>query len=142
MFVLKASWRYQCKTSWRCLEKVLNMPSKRFKGLLKKCWRRLARPVEDISKTYSTKTNILGLILNESNRKLRQAIIKIRISTNKFPIETGRFENKNQMDRICPFCCEDSRNEHYYLIGCKNKAAWKTRYEFLKPFYNRWEGIQ
>ena len=36
--------------------------------------------------------------LNES--KLRQAITKIRISAHKFPIQSGRFENKNQTDRI------------------------------------------
>ena len=40
--------------------------------------------------------------LNESNPKLRQAITKSRISAHKFPIKTGRFENKNQTDRICP----------------------------------------
>ena len=34
--------------------------------------------------------------LNESNPKLRQAITKIRISAHKFPIEAGRFENKNK----------------------------------------------
>ena len=39
--------------------------------------------------------------LNESNTKLCQAIMKIRISAHKFPIETGCFENKNQTDRIC-----------------------------------------
>ena len=62
--------------------------------------------------------------------------MKIRISANKFPIETGRFENKNQTNRICPFCCEDTGNELYNLKGCKNKATTKTRSEFLKPLYN------
>ena len=80
--------------------------------------------------------------LNESNPKLHHAITKIKISAHKFPIETGRFENKNQTDRICPFCREGIRNELHYLIECKNKAITKTRSKFLKPFYNRWKGIQ
>ena len=49
--------------------------------------------------------------LNESNPKLRQVITKIRINAHKFPTETGRFENKNQTDRICPLCCEGIGNE-------------------------------
>ena len=80
--------------------------------------------------------------LNESNPKLCQAITKIRISAHNFPIETGRFENKNQTNRICPLCCEGIGNELHYLIECKNKAVTKTRSEFLKPFYNRWKDMQ
>ena len=71
--------------------------------------------------------------LKESNPKLRQVITKIRISAHKFPIKTGRFENKNQNNRICPFCCDGIGNELHYLIECKNKSVTKTRSEFLKP---------
>ena len=105
---------------------------------MKKSWRLFCKT----SWRGMVNTNILVLILNESNPKLRKAFMKIRISANKFPIETGRFENKNQTNRICPFCCEDTGNELYNLKGCKNKATTKTRSEFLKPFYNRWKGIQ
>ena len=80
--------------------------------------------------------------LNEPNPKLCQSITKIRISAHKFPIETGHFENKNQTDRICPLCCDGIGNELHYLIECKNKAITKTWSEILKPFYNRWKGIQ
>ena len=52
--------------------------------------------------------------------------IRIRISAHKFPIETGRFENKNQTDRICRLCCDGIGNELYYLTECKNKAVTKT----------------
>ena len=105
---------------------------------MKKSWRLFCKT----SWRGRVNTNILVLILNESNPKLSKAFMKIRISANKFPIETGRFENKNQTNRICPFCCEDTGNELYNLKGCKNKATTKTRSEFLKPFYNRWKGIQ
>ena len=30
----------------------------------------------------------------------------------------------------------------HYLIECKNKAITKATSDFLKPFYNRWKGIQ
>ena len=80
--------------------------------------------------------------LNESNPKLHQRIKKFRVSARKFPIETGRFENKNQTNRICPLRYEGIGIELHYLIECKNKAITKTRSEFLKPFYNRWKCIQ
>ena len=72
--------------------------------------------------------------LNKSNPKLRQEIKKNRISAHKFPTETGRFENKNQNDRICLLRCEGIGNELNYLIECKNKAIKKTRFEFLNHF--------
>ena len=56
--------------------------------------------------------------------------MKIRISASKFPIETGRFENKNQTNRICPFRCEGIGNELHYLIQCNNKTITKTRSGF------------
>ena len=95
-------------------------------------------------KLYTSFKEHLGFenYLNESNPKLHQAITKIRISAHKFPIETGRFENKNQTDRICPLYCDGIGNEIHYLIECKNKAIIKTRSKFLKTFYNRWKGIQ
>ena len=54
------------------------------------------------------------------------------ISAHKLPTETGRFENKNQTQKI----------KIHYLTECENKAITKTRSEFLKPFSNRWKGIQ
>ena len=49
----------------------------------------------------------------------------------------GRFENKNQTDRIYLLCCDGIGNEVHYFIERKNKAITKNRSEFLKPFYNR-----
>ena len=62
--------------------------------------------------------------------------------THKFPIETARSENKNQTDRICSLYCESIGIELHYFIELKNKAITKNRCEFLKPFYNKWKGIQ
>ena len=80
--------------------------------------------------------------LNETNSKLRQAMTKIRISAHKFPVETGRFENKSLQDRICPLCCDGIGDETHYLLECKNKEITKTRSQFIKPFHNKWKGIE
>ena len=79
-------------------------------------------------KLYTSFKKYLGFenYLNEPNPKLHQAITKIRISAHKFPTKTGRFENKNQTDRICLLCCDGIGNEVHYFIERKNKAITKT----------------
>ena len=44
---MKTSWRYLCKTSWRCLEDILKTSSKRLGDVLKTPWRGL----KDVLKT-------------------------------------------------------------------------------------------
>ena len=44
--------------------------------------------------------------LNLPNKKLRQAINKLRISAHKVPIEKGRFDSREQTQRFCPLCCD------------------------------------
>ena len=79
--------------------------------------------------------------LNLPNHKLRQAITKFRISAHKFPIETGRFEQKHQTERICPLCCDGIGDEVHYLANCQNLEVSKVRNEFLQPFYKQWKNI-
>ena len=56
--------------------------------------------------------------LTLSNPKLRQAITKLRISAHKLPIETGRYDQKTQTERICPLCCEGIGNVTHYIFEC------------------------
>ena len=56
---MKTSWRYLCKTSWRCLEDILKTSSKRLEDVLKMPWRGLEdvfkrpwRRLENVLKTY------------------------------------------------------------------------------------------
>ena len=72
------------------------------------------------------------------NPKFRQAITKFRISAHKFPIETGRYENKAQCNRICPLCCEGIGNEIHYLNECNDSVIAETR-ETLKTISNKVE---
>ena len=60
--------------------------------------------------------------LNFSNRKLWQAITKIRINEHKLPIETGRYENKNMS-----------------LITSKTKEISSARKKLSPPFFNNWK---
>ena len=44
--------------------------------------------------------------LNLPNQKLCHTITKLSISAHKFSIETGRFEYRKQIERLCPLCCD------------------------------------
>ena len=65
--------------------------------------------------------------LNLPNKKLRQAITKLRISAHKFPIETGRFDYRMRTERICPLCCDGIGDEMHYLKQCQNSTISRTR---------------
>ena len=52
------------------------------------------------------------------NPKHRAALTKVRLSAHKYPIETGRYENKAREDRDCPLCCKSIGDEDHYLFEC------------------------
>ena len=82
------------------------------------------------------------IYLTLSNPKPRQAITKLRISAHKLPIETGRYDQKTQMERICLLSCEAIGNETHYIFECKNKEMIKVRNECMEPFYKNWKGLE
>ena len=51
--------------------------------------------------------------LTLNSPKLQQIITKIRISAHTLPIETGRYDQKTQIQRIYPLCCEGIGNQTY-----------------------------
>ena len=76
--------------------------------------------------------------LNLPNKKLCQAITKLRISGHKFPIKTGRFGYRKRTERIFPLCCDGIRDEiHMFsetaLLCLKNQEAFEK--ESLKPHF-------
>ena len=75
------------------------------------------------------------------NTKFRQAITTFRIRAHKFPIETGRYENKTQRDRICFLCSEEIGNRIHYLNECNDSVIAETRETLLKPFWTKWKGV-
>ena len=60
--------------------------------------------------------------LNLPNKKLHQAITKLRIrSAHKFPMETGRFDYRNRTEGITgSLCCDGTGDEMHYLTQCQN----------------------
>ena len=79
--------------------------------------------------------------LNLPNKKLCQAITKLRISAHKFPIETGRFDYRMRTERICPLCCDGIGDEMHYLTQCQNSIISRTRVKLLGPFHKTLNGI-
>ena len=76
--------------------------------------------------------------LNLPNKKLCQAITKLRISGHKFPIKTGRFGYRKRTERIFPLCCDGIRDEiHMFpetaLLCLKNQEAFEK--ESLKSHF-------
>ena len=82
-------------------------------------------------------TNCFEKYLDIENMNIRKAIIKMRISSHKFPIETGRYEGKERDNRICPICCNDIGNEKHYVFECENKMITDIREEFISVIYKK-----
>ena len=51
---------------------------------------------------------------------LRSGKTKVRISAHKFPIETGRFESKNELEKICLSCYNEIGDEIHYPLELRN----------------------
>ena len=82
------------------------------------------------------------IYLTLNKPKLRKAITKLRISAHKLPIETGRYDQKTQTERICLLCCEGIGNETHYIFECKNKEMIKVGNECMETFYKNWKGLE
>ena len=54
-------------------------------------------------------------------------------------MESGHYDQKTQVERICPLCCEGIGNEIHYIFECKNKEMTKVRNECIEPFYQNWK---
>ena len=83
----------------------------------------------------------ISIYHNMENPKFQQAITNFRISAHKFPIETGRYENKAQCYRICPLHCEGIGNKINYLNECNDSVITETRETLLRPFQTKWKGV-
>ena len=80
------------------------------------------------------------LLLN--NPKLRQALTKVRLSPQKLPIETVRYDQKKQMERIYTLSCAGIGNETHYVFEYKSKEMIKVRNKLMEPFYKNLKGLE
>ena len=62
--------------------------------------------------------------------KHRIALSKLRLSSHRFPIESGRYEQVARQDRICPFGCQKIGDESHYMFECRHPFMKKARAKF------------
>ena len=69
--------------------------------------------------------------LDYTEKKQRQAISQLRLSSHKLPIEQMRIYNVNKGQRICDLCNSgEVGDEMHYLEKCSNLAMGKCRSKF------------
>ena len=105
---------------------------------------------QDIISTLSLQPGKLALLneiknthkfetyLNIHNRENRRAITKIRTSSHKLEIETGRWNNVNRDLRICKNCnLHEVENETHFLFECRmHVTERKLFYDTIKTKMN------
>lgn len=50
--------------------------------------------------------------------KLQKYITKLRLSSHRLAIETGRYNNTNRENRLCPHCKTSVEDEFHFLFLC------------------------
>jgi hypothetical protein len=77
---------------------------------------------------------------NIPDGKFKVALTKFRISSHTLRIETGRYENLPQKERLCRYCnMQQIESEFHFLLVCPHYS--KLRSKYLKPYYNHWPTI-
>ncbi len=68
------------------------------------------------------------------NRKLRNIIAKLRLSSHQLNIETGRHRNIERNNRKCIVCPKDElEDEYHFVLICPAYSNLRTKY--VKPYY-------
>jgi hypothetical protein len=68
-------------------------------------------------------------------RKFRNALAKLRFSSQDLEIEKGRYQNILREQRICKFCHEAIGNEYHLVLVCI-KLSLKRESYIDKRFFN------
>ena len=91
----------------------------------------------------STRAEFYGSFKNEFKlephllrlKNQRIYMSKFRCSNVKFPIETGRWANIAQHERICRFCQVHIGNEFHFLFMCKHPQFTVLRHKYVRRYY-------
>ena len=102
---------------------------------------------------YKIKTNYspsVYLDLTRKNRS-RKTLVKLRISSHKLRIETGRYDNIPREERLCNLCnCNRINDETHFLLDCPSfssirdmffsklepKVPFLYDYNHMSPYYH------
>ena len=75
---------------------------------------------------HKIKTNSSSLAYIDLTRKnpSRKTIVKLRISSHKFWIETGRYDHIARDGRLCSLCnCNRIEDENHFLLDCPSFSS-------------------
>ena len=80
---------------------------------------------------YKIKTNYgPSVYLDPFQNPSRKTLVKLRISSHKLRIETGRYDNIPRDERLCNLCnCNRIEDETHFLLDCPSFSS--TRDMFL-----------
>ena len=67
------------------------------------------------------------------SKKLQNCISRFRLSSHYLSIETGRWHNIVQTNRLCPVCHTDIEDEFHFILKCP--MCNHLRKLYIKPFY-------
>jgi hypothetical protein len=75
----------------------------------------------------------LSLVKNEM---YRQSVTRVRLSCHNFPIQTGRYNNVEEKQRICTKCNINIGTEYHCIMECFNPNIAIVRNNFLLNMYD------
>ena len=76
------------------------------------------------------------------NRKYRNAIAKLRLSSHPLFVETGRYIRLSRQDRKCVYCdLNDIEDEYHFVLMCPKYQALRTQYIYLDFFQCAGQGL-
>lgn len=65
--------------------------------------------------------------------KYKKAITRLRLSSHRLLIETGRHKNIPRDRRFCPLCKEDIEDEFHFILKCHILSTLRCKY--IKSYY-------
>ena len=66
-------------------------------------------------------------------KKLQNCISRFRLFSHSLSIETDRYHNIVQTNRLCPICHTDIEDEFHFILKCPMYNDLRKLY--IKPFY-------
>ena len=69
--------------------------------------------------------------------KKQNSITHMRLSSYKFPIETGRYKKTSRTQRLCTICDRDEMgDEFHYFFHCDHSSITLIRIEFSRKLFS------
>ena len=88
----------------------------------------------DIYREIKSSFELTPYLLLIKNRKFRNAMTKLRLSSHQLNIETGRHRNIERLERKCKICnLGDLEDEYHFTLVCR--AYGDLRKQYLPKFY-------